>query len=90
MSVLNDCKMAAAKKRRQSTRLENLGISEEELYLQQQELIRQAREKMNEEFVQTQQQLGIPQAQPIDSKDDDDDDDDYWNKTCNFIWNKKN
>lgn len=77
VSVLNDCKMAAAKKRRQSTRLENLGISEEELYQQQQELIRQAREKMNEEFVQTQQQLGIPQTQPVDNKDDDDDDEDY-------------
>ncbi len=69
--------MAAAKRRRQSTRLENLGISEEELYLQQQELIRQSREKMNEEFVQTQQQLGIQQAQPLDKEDFDDDDEDY-------------
>lgn len=31
VSVLNDCKQAAAKRRRQSTRLENLGIAEEEL-----------------------------------------------------------
>lgn len=75
MNVLNDCKLAAAKRRRQSTRLENLGISEEELYLQQQELIRQAREKMNEEFAQTQQ--GIQQAQPMDKDDCDDDDDEY-------------
>lgn len=31
LNVLNDCKQAAAKRRRQSTRLENLGIAEEEL-----------------------------------------------------------
>lgn len=77
VNVLNDCKLAAAKRRRQSTRLENLGISEEELYLQQQELIRQAREKMNEEFAQT--QLGIQQQaqQPMDKDDCDDDDEEY-------------
>lgn len=76
MNVLNDCKLAAAKRRRQSTRLENLGISEEELYEQQQELIRQAREKMNEEFAQT--QLGIQQVQqPMDKDDCDDDDEEY-------------
>lgn len=77
MNVLNDCKLAAAKRRRQSTRLENLGISEEELYMQQQELIRQAREKMNEEFQAT--QLGIQQQaqQPMDKDDCDDEEDDY-------------
>lgn len=37
-TVLKDCKAAAAKRRRQSTRLENLGIPEEELLRQQQEL----------------------------------------------------
>lgn len=36
--VLKDCKAMAAKKRRKSTRLENLGIPEEELLRQQQEL----------------------------------------------------
>jgi hypothetical protein len=77
VNVLNDCKLAAAKRRRQSTRLENLGISEEELYEQQQELIRQARLKMNEEFAQT--QLGIQQQaqQPMDKDDCDDDDEEY-------------
>ena len=76
LNVLNDCKLAAAKRRRQSTRLENLGISEEELFRQQQELMRQAREQMNEEFQQ--QQFGL-QAQTIENKEncDDDDDDDY-------------
>lgn len=37
-AVLKDCKAMAAKRRRQSTRLENLGIPEEELLRQQQEL----------------------------------------------------
>lgn len=80
LNVLNDCKLAAAKRRRQSTRLENLGISEEELYKQQQELIRQAREQMNEEFqLQTSALNNHLQTQTIDNKEncDDDDDDDY-------------
>ena len=37
-AVVKDCKAMAAKKRRKSTRLENLGIPEEELLRQQQEL----------------------------------------------------
>ena len=41
VNVLNDCKQAAAKRRRQSTRLENLGIDEDELLRQQQELFAQ-------------------------------------------------
>lgn len=36
--VLTECKDVAAKRRRQSTRLENLGIPEEELLRQQQVL----------------------------------------------------
>ena len=36
--VLTEVKESAAKRRRQSTRLENLGIPEEELLRQQQEL----------------------------------------------------
>ena len=40
-----DCKAVAAKRRRQSTRLENLGIPEEELLRQQQELFARAREE---------------------------------------------
>ena len=35
---MTECKETAAKRRRQSTRLENLGIPEEELLRQQQEL----------------------------------------------------
>lgn len=38
MSVMQEAKAVAAKKRRGSSRLENLGIPEEELLRQQQEL----------------------------------------------------
>ena len=44
IKVLSECKESAAKRRRQSTRLENLGIPEEELLRQQQELFAKARE----------------------------------------------
>ena len=44
LQVLTECKETAAKRRRQSTRLENLGIPEEELLRQQQELFAKARE----------------------------------------------
>lgn len=74
LNVLNDCKQAAAKRRRQSTRLENLGIAEEELLRQQQELFAQARQAMNEEFQQ--QQFGL-QSQTIEAKQSSDDDDEY-------------
>lgn len=42
-AVVRDCKAVAAKRRRQSTRLENLGIPEEELLRQQQELFAKVR-----------------------------------------------
>ena len=42
-AVLQEAKAVAAKKRRGSTRLENLGIPEEELLRQQQELFEKAR-----------------------------------------------
>ncbi|XP_014242405.1 protein Dr1-like [Cimex lectularius] len=45
--VLKDCKEVEVKKRRQSTRLENLGIPEEELLRQQQKLFAMARESNN-------------------------------------------
>lgn len=48
-AVLNDCKEVAAKRRRQSTRLEHLGIPEEELLRQQQELFAKAREEQARE-----------------------------------------
>ncbi|XP_042873154.1 protein Dr1-like isoform X2 [Penaeus japonicus] len=59
-AVLKDCKAMAAKKRRKSTRLENLGIPEEELLRQQQELFQKAREQV--EMVE-QQQWQMLQAQ---------------------------
>lgn len=43
-AVVAECRNVAAKRRRQSTRLENLGIPEEELLRQQQELFAKARE----------------------------------------------
>ncbi len=55
--ALAECKDVAAKKRRQSTRLENLGIPEEELLRQQQELFAKAREAAAKLEQQEQQQL---------------------------------
>ena len=53
-----DCKKVAAKRRRQSTRLEHLGIPEAELLRQQQELFAKARE---EQAQQEQQQWQMMQ-----------------------------
>lgn len=58
-TVLNDCKEVAARRRRQSSRLENLGIPEEELLRQQQELFAKARE---EQAIEEQQQWMNMQA----------------------------
>lgn len=44
-AVLNDCKEVAANRRRNNNRLENLGIPEEELLRQQQELFAKARQE---------------------------------------------
>jgi hypothetical protein len=44
LQVMTECKETAAKRRRQSNKLENLGIPEEELLRQQQELFAKARE----------------------------------------------
>ncbi|XP_018329231.1 protein Dr1 [Agrilus planipennis] len=64
-AVLKDCKAVAAKRRRQSTRLENLGIPEEELLRQQQELFAKARQE--QAFAEQQQweqlQAAAQQAQ---------------------------
>jgi len=60
--VLHECKETAAKRRRQSTRLENLGIPEEELLRQQQELFAKAREAAVQ---QEQQQLSISQTAAV-------------------------
>lgn len=64
--ALAQCKDVAAKKRRQSSRLENLGIPEEELLRQQQELFAKAREAAAAQELlllqQQQQQAGTPSA----------------------------
>lgn len=66
-AVLNDCKAVAAKRRRQSTRLENLGIPEEELFRQQQELFAKAREEQaaaeQAQWVSMQASAGMQQQQ---------------------------
>ncbi|XP_064649215.1 protein Dr1-like [Lineus longissimus] len=59
-AVMAEAKAVAAKKRRQSTRLENLGIPEEELLRQQQELFAQARQE--QEAIEQQQWLQMQQA----------------------------
>ncbi|GAB0087679.1 Protein Dr1 [Sergentomyia squamirostris] len=79
-AVLSDCKAVAAKRRRQSTRLEHLGIPEEELLRQQQELFAKARE---EQAAAEQAQWLNLQAAAIQQKDlnngdnDEDDGEDY-------------
>ncbi|KAL8598197.1 hypothetical protein ACOMHN_043268 [Nucella lapillus] len=73
-AVLQEAKAVAAKKRRGSTRLENLGIPEEELLRQQQELFEKARQEqaqlehqqwlnMQQMLQQQQQQLALQQLQ---------------------------
>ncbi|XP_065164938.1 protein Dr1 [Atheta coriaria] len=75
-AVLKDCKAVAAKRRRQSTRLENLGIPEEELLRQQQELFAKARQE--QAFAEQQQweqlQAAAQQAQAAVQPSDDQDD----------------
>ncbi|CAH1991954.1 unnamed protein product [Acanthoscelides obtectus] len=77
-AVLKDCKAVAAKRRRQSTRLENLGIPEEELLRQQQELFAKARQ---EQAIVDQQQWHELQAAAqkahMESLPATDEDDDY-------------
>ncbi|XP_050535936.1 protein Dr1 [Daktulosphaira vitifoliae] len=74
--VVKDCK---SKRRRQSTRLENLGIPEEELYRQQQELFAKAREEqMAQEQQQWQELQAAAQRAAVKPKtEESSDDDDY-------------
>ncbi|CAI9738909.1 protein Dr1-like [Octopus vulgaris] len=87
VAVLEEAKAVAAKKRKGSSRLENLGIPEEELLRQQQELFAKARLEQQQieqqqrlqvqNALQQQQQLQLTQknmAQSTDSREDDDDD----------------
>ncbi|XP_014208603.1 protein Dr1 [Copidosoma floridanum] len=76
-AVLRDCKAVAAKRRRQSTRLENLGIPEEELFRQQQELFAKAREEQAvAEQIEWQQMQAVAQM-PTTILNGDSDDEDY-------------
>ena len=56
--ALAECKEVAAKRKRQSTKLENMGFSQEELLKKQQELFAKAREDAarQEQMIQQQQQ----------------------------------
>lgn len=74
-AVLKDCKAVAAKRRRQSTRLENLGIPEEELLRQQQELFAKARQEQAYVEQQEWEQIrAAAQAQASTLPKDDEDD----------------
>ena len=87
IAVYRDCKEVAAKRRRGSMRLENLGISEEELLRQQQELFARAREAekttAESDWIKTQEALMLRHQETLENarnseKDnDEDDDDDY-------------
>ncbi|EEB14761.1 Negative cofactor 2 beta, putative [Pediculus humanus corporis] len=71
-AVLQDCKAVAAQRKRQSTRLENLGIPEEELLRQQQELFARAREEQAAvEQQQWQHIQNSSQAPSLDNEDED-------------------
>ncbi|KAF7280385.1 negative cofactor 2beta [Rhynchophorus ferrugineus] len=78
-AVLKDCKAVAAKRRRQSTRLENLGIPEEELLRQQQELFAKARQEQAYADQQQWEQLqaAAQQAQVLQMSANSDDQEDY-------------
>ncbi|KAK3088731.1 hypothetical protein FSP39_023090 [Pinctada imbricata] len=77
-AVLQETKAVAAKKRRASSRLENLGIPEEELLRQQQELFAKARQEQAEleqqQWIQMQQALqeqqNMLQQQTLSPEDD--------------------
>lgn len=60
VAVLEEAKAVAAKKRKGSTRLENLGIPEEELLRQQQELFAKAR--LEQQQIEQQQWLQVQNA----------------------------
>lgn len=80
-AVMEEAKAVAAKKRRQSTRLENLGIPEEELLRQQQELFAKARQEQaqleQQEWMTMQQAAQVAQQQQQQKQQQEGDDDDY-------------
>lgn len=78
IAVLNDCKAVAAKRRRQSTRLEHLGIPEEELLRQQEELFAKARAEQAAFDANEMQMQSAAAAQKMSSQQHEDDDDKYW------------
>ena len=66
--ALAECKEVAAKRKRQNTRLENLGVSQEELRRQQKEIFAKAREDAlrQEQLLQQQQmQQQVPGANTL-------------------------
>lgn len=74
---MKDCKAVAAKRRRQSTRLENLGIPEDELLRQQQALFAKARQEQayaeQQQWEQLQAAAQQAQASALPTNDDQDD-----------------
>uniref|UniRef100_A0A0B7BWH4 Protein Dr1 n=1 Tax=Arion vulgaris TaxID=1028688 RepID=A0A0B7BWH4_9EUPU len=78
-AVLKEAKAVAAKKRRGSSRLENLGIPEEELLRQQQELFEKAKQEQalleQQQWMQMQLALQHQQLQQQQQLQPDDNDD---------------
>lgn len=84
IAVQNDCKEHAATRKRQSTRLENLGIPEEELLRQQQELFALAREEQayaEQAQLQAINAIAVPLKNPMahfpQAQDEDTDNEDF-------------
>ncbi|BFZ05615.1 hypothetical protein BsWGS_08654 [Bradybaena similaris] len=77
-AVLKEAKAVAAKKRRGSSRLENLGIPEEELLRQQQELFEKAKQEQalleQQQWLQMQLALQQQQQQQLQQRPDENDD----------------
>lgn len=70
-------KACKEKRRRQSTRLENLGIPEEELYRQQQELFAKAREEQAVHTCEEWHQIQMATMRTIDENSNDGDEENY-------------
>ncbi|KAL1131784.1 hypothetical protein AAG570_011397 [Ranatra chinensis] len=80
-AVLQDCKAVADERKKKSSRLENLGIPEEELLRQQQELFAKAREEQaqaeQQQWLQLQAAAQMASMQKSSAEDDESDPEDY-------------
>lgn len=79
VAVLEEAKAVAARKRKGSSRLENLGIPEEELLRQQQELFARARQEQAqlEQQQWAHMQQALQQQQHLQQRQQDEEEEDY-------------